>query len=211
MSRWMRSHLTVPNVLSVVAVFVALGGTSYAAVSLSKNSVGASQIKTGGIGSSEVKNGSLRKADLKPSDLPTGPIGPVGLAGPKGLKGDKGDRGEPGDPGAPGATGNVHPATVQFEQAPADLGAGAAGASSSFHVFCPEGMQGIGGGFRGDFELSEQTATTSSRPAMSPANTEPPVDGGTYTGWRITVVNETGVTGIRPEVWVICVPLPPAA
>jgi hypothetical protein len=201
MTRWMRSHLTLPNVLSVVAVFAALGGTSYAAVKVSRNAVGASQIKTGGVGSSEVKNGSLRKVDLRASDLPTGPIGPVGPAGVKGPKGD------PGDPGDTGATGNVHPVTVQFEQAAADL---ADGTSASYNAFCPDGMQGIGGGFRGDATASEATNTGSSRPAMLPSNTEPPLDGGTYTGWRITVLNISGgvMAGIRPEVWVACVPLP---
>jgi hypothetical protein len=202
MTRSMRSHLTVSNVLSVVAVFAALGGTSYAAVKVSKNSVGASQIKTNAVGSSEVKNGSLRKVDLRASDLPTGPVGPIGLAGAQGPKGANGDA---GDTGAP------HPVTVQFEQAAADL---ADGTSASYNAFCPEGMQGVGGGFRGDATDSEATNVGSSRPAMAPpppnSNTEPPLDGQPYRGWRITVQNNAGgvTTGIRPEVWVACVPFP---
>jgi hypothetical protein len=42
---WTRSHLSFANVISVIALFVALGGASYAAVSLPKNSVGSKQIK----------------------------------------------------------------------------------------------------------------------------------------------------------------------
>lgn len=53
------------NVTSVLALVVALGGTSYAAVQLPKNSVGSKQIKTGAVLSAEVRNGSLRVADFK--------------------------------------------------------------------------------------------------------------------------------------------------
>jgi hypothetical protein len=89
-----------------MALFIALGGTSYAAVKLPKNSVGASQIKTNAVGSSEVKNGALTRSDFKASDLPQGPQGlqgARGLQGVQGLKGDKGDKGADGTDGAPGA------------------------------------------------------------------------------------------------------------
>jgi hypothetical protein len=196
MARRLWPHLSVANVLAVVALFAALGGTSYAAVKVARNSVSAPQIKTGGVGSSEVKNGALRRADIRASDLPQGPLGPVGLAGAQGSKGDKGDTGD---------LGNVAPVTVQFEQAAADL---ADGATASYNAFCPDGQRGIGGGFRGDATASEATNVGSSRPAMSPGNTEPPLDGGSYTGWRITVQNVAGgvMAGIRPEVWVACIP-----
>src|SRR5215213_10383919 len=103
----MRSRMTSAHVISLIALFVALGGTGYAAVRLPKNSVGASQIKTGGVGSSEVKNGSLRKVDFRGSDLPVGPQGP---------KGDKGADGTNGTNGTNGAPGTVGQATVQFTQ-----------------------------------------------------------------------------------------------
>jgi hypothetical protein len=54
--------------------------------------------------------------------------------------------------------------------------------------------------------LSEETILTNTRPAISAGNTEPPLVGQGFTGWRITVVNPTGGnTGIRPEVWAVCV------
>jgi hypothetical protein len=43
--RLIRRHLTYANVISTVALFVALGGVSYAAVKLPANSVGTKQIK----------------------------------------------------------------------------------------------------------------------------------------------------------------------
>lgn len=95
----MPKHSTV---VAYVALFIALGGTSYAAVKLPKNSVGSTQIKSNAVTSGKVKNGSLRKADFKAGDLPAGA---QGAQGPQGLKGDKGDRGTDGTNGAPGAPG----------------------------------------------------------------------------------------------------------
>jgi len=70
-------------VISLIALFVALGGTGYAALKLPKNSVGSKQIKknavTGSklkansITGSKVKNGSLSGADLKLGSLGTVP------------------------------------------------------------------------------------------------------------------------------------------
>jgi hypothetical protein len=93
------------TVAAYTALFIALGGTSYAAVKLPKNSVGASQIKANAVSSSKVKNGSLTRSDFKTSDLPRGPQGlqgAQGLQGVQGLKGDKGDKGADGTDGAPG-------------------------------------------------------------------------------------------------------------
>lgn len=198
MARWTRSRLSYANVMSTIAVFAVLGGTSYAAVKLPRNSVGASQIKTGGVGSSEVKNGALRKVDFKASELP------LGAQGPQGLKGDKGDPGANGSDGANGAPGTVGAATVVFEQASVDL---ANGSNASYDVYCPSGKQAIAGGGRGDATLSEETFLVNTRPAISSGNSEPPNTGAGFMGWRITVVNPTGgaASGIRPEVWAVCV------
>jgi hypothetical protein len=57
----MRRHITPSFVLSLVALFVALGGSSYAAVKLKANSV------TG----REIKNGSITLADLNKSIRPS--------------------------------------------------------------------------------------------------------------------------------------------
>jgi hypothetical protein len=62
----------------MVALVVALGGTSYAAVTLAKNSVKAKHIALGAVGTSDVKDGSLLKKDFKAGQLPQGPQGPAG-------------------------------------------------------------------------------------------------------------------------------------
>src|SRR5438067_1930212 len=95
-----------PSMLvALIGLLVALGGTSYAAVTtlLPKNSVGSAQ----------VINGSLEKADLsrdaitrlkgnRGSRCPVGSEGAVGPAGPAGPAGAQGPK---GDTGATGATG----------------------------------------------------------------------------------------------------------
>jgi hypothetical protein len=83
----MRTHLR-RNAVAYLALFVALGGTSYAAVQLPKNSVTAKQIKTSAVRSAEVKNGSLKAKDFKAGQLPDGPAGPAGPVGP--MYGDQG-------------------------------------------------------------------------------------------------------------------------
>jgi hypothetical protein len=200
---WIRSHLSSAHVIAIVALFVALGSTSVAAVSLTtKNSVGAkqikkdavraSEIKSRAVGTSEVRNGALLAEDFKAGQLP---------AGAKGDKGDKGDTGDTGD------TGSFDSVTTQFFQAPADL---LDNQNMSYGAFCPAGKQAIAGGGRGDDTLSEQTILTNTRPAISSTNTEPPLAGQSFKGWRITVVNPSGgaASGIKPEVWVVCVPTP---
>jgi hypothetical protein len=73
----LRARLTYANVMATLAVFIALGGSSYAALKLPENSVGSKQIKRNAITSkhikrnavtsAKVKRGSLRLSDLKAS------------------------------------------------------------------------------------------------------------------------------------------------
>jgi hypothetical protein len=65
--KWIRSHMSFANLVSLMALFIALGGTTYAAVALPKNSVGAKQIKKNGVGASEIKKNAVRAAEIKSS------------------------------------------------------------------------------------------------------------------------------------------------
>ena len=65
-------------VIACIALTVALGGTSFAAVTLARNSVGTKQLKKNAVISSKVKNGSLLRADFKSGQVPAGPQGPPG-------------------------------------------------------------------------------------------------------------------------------------
>ena len=88
-------HLTFANVMSCVAVFIALGGTSYAAIKVSgknvnNNSLTGTDIKNESVGSKDVKNRSLLAKDFKSGQLPAGGRGPAGPAGATGAQGPPG-------------------------------------------------------------------------------------------------------------------------
>lgn len=100
-----RAGLNYANVVGTLALFIALGGVSYAAVKLPARSVGSKELKTGAVTSAKVRNGSLRKKDFKKGQLPRGASGSAGADGAAGEPGLNGAAGPKGDPGAPGAKG----------------------------------------------------------------------------------------------------------
>lgn len=57
------------NVTATIALVVALGGTSYAAITLPKNSVGSRQIKSKAVGKSELKSNAVRSKKVKNDSL----------------------------------------------------------------------------------------------------------------------------------------------
>lgn len=94
--RRLRDRLSYANVVASLALFAALGGTSYAAVSLSRNSVGAREIRAKAVGGSELRSSAVRSRHLAAGSVTarklsrsarrdlrgaTGPAGPVGPAG----------------------------------------------------------------------------------------------------------------------------------
>jgi hypothetical protein len=74
-----------PTVISLIALFVALGGTSYAVTKLPRNSVGSAQVKPNSLTGADIHNGSVASKDLAASARglrgPRGPQGPPGSAG----------------------------------------------------------------------------------------------------------------------------------
>lgn len=126
------SRLTFSNVVAVIALFIALGGASYAAVNLPKNSVGTKQIKKNAVNSKKVKNRSLLAMDFKRGQLPggaVGPTGPAGSAGSAGQTGSAGPAGQDGATGEDGATGTE----------------GATGLQGPFGPQGPTGFTGVAG------------------------------------------------------------------
>lgn len=77
-----RAKLTFANVVACLALFVALGGVSYAALQLPKNSVGSKQLKKKAV--TPAKLSPAAKQTLIGS---TGPAGPQGKEGPPGPQG----------------------------------------------------------------------------------------------------------------------------
>lgn len=91
-------------VLSAVALFVALGGTSYALTVTSRtvknNSLTGADIKENSLGSGDIRNGTLRRRDFRSGELPRVQNASPGTPGASGTGG-------PGAQGAPGAAGSA--------------------------------------------------------------------------------------------------------
>jgi hypothetical protein len=85
--------------IALLALFLAIGGTSYAAVKLPTNSVATKQIKNGqvkaadlskdAITSAKVKDLTLQARDFAPGQLPAGPAGAQGKPGADGAPATK--------------------------------------------------------------------------------------------------------------------------
>jgi hypothetical protein len=89
------THGRYATVTSTLALVVALGGTSYAAVMVT-----GADIKNGTVTTDDIKDKTLKTKDLAPGTKASlegarGPAGPAGPAGPQ------------GPPGAPGAAGTA--------------------------------------------------------------------------------------------------------
>jgi len=132
-------HLTFANVVACLALFVALGGASYAAFKLPKNSVGRKQIKK-----AAVTPAKLSKAAKLTLAGPTGPTGPKGATGARGPKGEPGPKGDTGSQGKEGPIGKQGPGTITLE----DIASGSdrvVGSFAGFNVedICAGGEAGI--------------------------------------------------------------------
>lgn len=179
-----KGKLTFANVTACLALFVALGGVSYAATQLPKNSVGAKQIKKSAV--TPAKLSPAAKQALTP---PPGPSGPTGPRGPQGEPGQK------GDPGASGAT-KVVTRYGRLAELPTS-------AATTSYAACDPGESVVGGGWSfvggGGRPVSTAYYLTASRPSIE--EEEPgftfypaPADGEAATGWIAAFENDTGST-----------------
>lgn len=144
--------------MAYLALFVALGGTSYAAVRVGSsqivnNSIRSKDIRNGHVTSRDIKNndvrshdvrnGTLRAIDFQPGQLPAGAAGrpgPPGGTGPAGERGEQGQQGERGPAGANGVSGYVDSSTSYTM-----LLNGGSGTIRT--TTCPAGKRAVGGGF----------------------------------------------------------------
>jgi hypothetical protein len=86
--------------MASIAVFVALGGTSYALTALPRNSVGPKQIRSGAVGSSEIRTGAVRSNDIRNRAIG---LRDISVGARRVLRGAQGPPGPPGPVGPPGA------------------------------------------------------------------------------------------------------------
>ena len=79
----LRPRLTYANVMATAAVFIALGGSSYAALTLPRNSVGPAQIRSRAVVSRHIRDGAIALRDISAGARASlrgrqGPAGPAG-------------------------------------------------------------------------------------------------------------------------------------
>jgi hypothetical protein len=83
-----RTRLTYANLMATFAVFIALGGSSYAALTITGKNV-----KDNSLTTKDIKNKSLLKKDFKSGQLPAGARGATGQSGASGANGRDGSAG----------------------------------------------------------------------------------------------------------------------
>jgi Collagen triple helix repeat (20 copies) len=217
--RLSRRHTTAAAYL---ALFAALGGSAYAAVTVT-----GSNIKDGTLTGKDVKNRSLGTNKLSTEAVSSlagkpgpagpqgpkgdtgeqGPAGPTGATGPKGEAGPAGPKGEPGPAGPQGPTGPKGEPGPAGPQGPAGppgpsgisgyeyvtAGRSIGGDSAvTWHVNCSSGKKALGGGVSSDALLGGDDTRLRQ---SAPA--------GEATGWLVTIANYTG-KAYTAYAWVIC-------
>jgi hypothetical protein len=189
LKRLSRRHATA---VAYLALFVALGGSAYAAVTITGK-----EIKDATITGRDIKNQSLGRNKLSAATVSSlaGQRGPAGPQGPAGRKGDTGPAGRKGDTGPVGPQGPAGPrgpsgiSGYEYVTAKLDIPPNSA---KRGQANCPNGKQALGGGV-GNVIYGASTYVWESAPAGSSA-----------TGWVVGVFNEADSVTITDYVWVIC-------
>jgi hypothetical protein len=175
MRKLLRRRPSPAMVVACIALLVALGGTSVAAVSqLAKNSVGPAQLQFGAVtnqkirnnavNSSKVANRSLLRTDFAPGQLPAGPTGPQGPAGAAGPAGPA---------GAAGPAGVIGAITVRTNSILVDGGTAENGAYNTARVtrLCEGNERAISAGTSwSDDVAGRELVTGEIEPQLNPQN-----------------------------------------
>jgi hypothetical protein len=188
--RLFRRHTTV---VAYLALFAALGGSAYAAVTVTGKN-----IKDGTVSGRDVKNRSLGKAELSPSAV-SSLLGDRGPAGPQGPAGPKGPQGEPGLPGAPGETGPQGPSGLTGIEYRVSSGASVPKDQTiGDQVNCTSGKSVLGGGVA-HYPYGSPARVVSSAPGGA---------NGDSTGWSVQVHNQGG-NAFNSYTWAVCAKVTP--
>jgi hypothetical protein len=186
-----------------LALFIALGGGSYAAVRLSANSVHSRQIARNAVKGSEIANSSVgspevRNASLQPVDFAKLPTGPRGERGATGSRGTRGPQGEQGPIGLTGPAGTNAATNAQVRLgAPVNV---AAGGMTTLQTPCAPGERAISGG------VSHQLTQAAGFVQVTSSYPDPPTEGATPTAWAVGVYNQAAnSTSVQFQGYAVCI------
>lgn len=198
----LKRQLTVANVLSIIAIFIALSATAVAATKLSAGQVKTVNIANGavtnpklnnlGVTASKIANGTIVTGKIKGSAITTGKLGKEAVAGnkikkkavgtaqlaPESVKNGKiaSEAITAGKVSSSLYTQLVKDASFVSASSVSD-----SEANKSATATCPAGKQAIGGGFRLEGELANVAATAS----------YPLYNGTVHNAWT-AIAHETG-------------------
>jgi hypothetical protein len=191
-------------VVACLALLVALGGTSVAAVNaiVPRNSVGPAQIRSNAVATPELRNGAVTTAKLRnnavtglkvrnrsltaidfvPGSLPAGPAGAAGPAGPA---------------GPVGPAGTIGPITVRQNAVPIPTGPAEDGKynTETVSVNCNAGEKAISAGTGWSDDANDRELWTQ--------RITPLITNGAVTGYRATGGNDSG-NGSTFTLYVLC-------
>jgi hypothetical protein len=198
----LKRHLSVANVLSCIALFVALGGTAFAAMKLAPNQVKAvniapqavtnAKLKREAVTSGKIKNGTVNALDLGAGQVTAEKLATGAVVGKKIARKavsprTLADEAVTTDKLANGAVAAAKLSTPFYEQLVRNVAyeskqsASDSEPNKSVTATCPTGKEAIGGGVRLEGELAEVSVTGS-----YPVST-----GNSRTGWE-AIAHETG-------------------
>jgi hypothetical protein len=152
--RDIRERLSYANVMATLAVFIALGGTSYA-LTLPRNSVGSTQLRSSSVGNSELKRSAVTSTKVRARSLRLSDLSRSARAAL---------RGQTGPPGPAGPSGVSLFAAV-------NAGGGLARGNASSSI--PDGANGSVIGFQRSVSMCVATASLAAVPGVEPS-TPPP-------------------------------------
>ena len=178
---------SAPLVLSIIALFLALGGTTYA-LTIPKNSVGSKQLREGAVGAREARDNSLTGKDIRENTL--GMV-PLARNATQFQSNDASDF-------------LADQVTVRTRAVP--IGADA---DTSVDAFCDSGYRAVGGG-GSQGSLDEGDRTMETRPGVQAVVGGVPVSRAPGTGEQPNAWHYTGHNAGGPndtlQAFVICVP-----
>jgi hypothetical protein len=216
----LKRHLSVANVLSCLALFVALGGSAFAAVKLNAGQVKAvniarqavtnPKIKQQAVTSGKIKNGTVNALDIGAGQVTVEKIATGAVTGKKIAKKAVSPRTIAEEAVTAGKIANE--SIVASKLAPSFYAqliknvtyvSGESASNNeiakSAEALCPTGKQAIGGGARVNGNLQD-VAVTGSNPASS---------GTTRTGWQAFARDVEGTPGLNwsVEAFAVCAEL----
>jgi hypothetical protein len=136
-------HVSPAMVVAGIALLVALGGTSIAAVAqlVPRNSVGAAQLRANAVSNAKIRNQAVTDAKIRGNTITSSRIRNGTLERADFRPGQLSDDG-PGTPGAPGQPGISGLQRVDVSSSSSSAN------SKSVVVNCPSGKRIVGGGAR---------------------------------------------------------------